>query len=405
MLKKLISLCLVLSLLIAGAVPALAVAPPIYYFAHSADELIYWSQTADTEFPEVWGSWWPFLGVVRESDQIPVVQPTSEGYSLQEILVPIGEDNVQYIFQNGGDKFLVYIELPGAEDDPKPSLDEKMAEINRELSLEYEQVQYAIASVSLNGTETPVYYCNGGAYLNKETNEPEQFAPTAYFEWMDYTVMLQGVGNLYGALWDEAYFDLFRFEAVTLSEYRWNNPFADVTEEDWFHNSVRYSFERGLMKGVADDRFAPQEDVSRAMAITVLYRMAGSPSIADWPPMQVFFDLEQGWYHDAAIWGAGYGIIKGYGDSSGHKLFGPNDPVTREQLVTMFWRAEGSPKASLDVLAGFSDADQISPWAEEAFAWAVRTGLIQGKPGNLLDPQGTTSRAQLAQILLNSKAE
>ena len=172
-------------------------------------------------------------------------------------------------------------------------------------------------------------------------------------------------------------------------------PLQDVAETDWVYDGVRYAFESGLMKGVSDDRFAPQEEVSRAMIATVLHRLAGTQKAGGSNP---FPDVEEGqWYSDAVIWAAGEKIIEGYGNGS----FGTNDPVTREQLVTMFWRAEGKPDAAQDALSDFSDAAEISSWAEDAFAWAVSTGLIQGKPGNLLDPQGTTTRAEVAQILMN----
>lgn len=172
-------------------------------------------------------------------------------------------------------------------------------------------------------------------------------------------------------------------------------PLQDVAVTDWFYDAVHYAFERGLMKGVSDDRFAPQDEVSRAMTATVLYRLAGAQKAEGSNP---FPDVEAGqWYSDAVIWAAGEKIIEGYGNGS----FGTNDPVTREQLVTMLWRAEGKPDAAQDALSDFSDAEQISAWAEEAFAWAVGTGLIQGKPGGILDPKGTITRAEVAQILMN----
>ena len=181
--------------------------------------------------------------------------------------------------------------------------------------------------------------------------------------------------------------DPFEFDAV------------DVREDDWFFEAVEYVYAAELMNGIDSYRFAPQKEVSRAMVATVLHRLAGAQEAEGSNP---FPDVEAGqWYSDAVIWAAGEKIIEGYSNGS----FGTNDPVTREQLVTMFWRAEGKPDAAQDALSDFSDAAEISSWAEDAFAWAVSTGLIQGKPGAILDPQGTITRAQLAQILLNSKAE
>lgn len=821
MFKKLILLCLALSLLVTSSVPALAEQPPSYYTAHSVDELIQWVNTAEAEESEAWGSWYPFLRAAREFDQILTVQSTSNEYSLKEIMVQSNQDNMQYFFEKGNDRFLVYIELPGTEDNPKPSFAERMAKINRELSLEYEQVQYTAASITLNGTETPLYYCNGGEYQKKGSDEPELFAPTAYYDWQGYTVMIRGIGDLYGSEWDHAYFNLFKFDLHTLdfypqrtdpyatadtswyneeddsfvirtadqlaglahlvnsgtdfsgktiklensidlsdyaedwndgkgwtpigqadaifkghfdgnnktisglyindskldyaglfgcidsgsvknlglvnvvvkgqnhvggiagklytdgwssethgyndcamikncfvtgtvegvasvggiagsiscsytndcyssaavtgkssvggivgsaglcgvencystgsvsgdknvggiagnftrgtlftsyatgqisgsdcvggivgknnflnivrecvalndsvsgttnvgriagyneedsqlqtnyaldcmaifegdnqketllnthdqvdgkdickedslkaafwldtmeyrpnvfaiadgtypalskileididfyrvsfvdwdgselknilvphgsateapaspvregyvfagwdqafdnvtedlavtATYRWVNPFADMTENDWFYDEVQYVYEKDLMNGVSDNRFAPEDDVSRAMAATVLYRLAEHPVPETAPG---FTDVEaKKWYSDGIYWAASEGIAEGYGNSK----FGTNDPVTREQLVTMFWRAQGKPAADPEALSAFSDADQISSWAKKAFAWAVSTGLIQGKPGGLLDPTGTTSRAQLATILMRT---
>ena len=172
-------------------------------------------------------------------------------------------------------------------------------------------------------------------------------------------------------------------------------PLQDVAETDWFYDGVRYAFESGLMKGVSDDRFAPQEEVSRAMIATVLHRLAGTQKAEGSNP---FPDVEAGqWYSDAVIWAADEKIIEGYSSGS----FGTNDPVTREQLVTMLWRYQGKPAGEAGALKAFADAAGISAWAEDAFAWAVDAGVIQGKTGGILDPQGTITRAEVAQILMN----
>lgn len=180
----------------------------------------------------------------------------------------------------------------------------------------------------------------------------------------------------------------------------------DVKEADWFFDAAKYVYAEGLMNGVGEHRFAPQDEVSRAMAITVLYRLAGSPPTNwDRPPEDPFDDLERGWYYNAVIWGVAYRIINGYGiqiiDGTVYDLFGPNDPVTREQLVAMLWRYQGNPAGEAAALEAFADAAEISDWAEDAFVWAVDAGVIQGKPGGILDPQGTITRAEVAQILMN----
>lgn len=173
------------------------------------------------------------------------------------------------------------------------------------------------------------------------------------------------------------------------------NRFQDVQLSNWYYKSVLFVSECGLMQGIANNRFAPEETLSRAMAATVLYRLAGEPEAKGSNP---FPDVKEGrWYSDAVIWAAGETIIEGYGDGT----FGTNDPVTREQLVTLFWRYQGRLAVEADALAGFGDAQSISSWAEDTFVWAVNIGLIQGKPGGILDPKGTITRAEVAQILMN----
>ncbi len=173
-------------------------------------------------------------------------------------------------------------------------------------------------------------------------------------------------------------------------------PFEDVAEDDWFYEAAYYSYDMGWFKGVKDDRFDPDGDMSRAMFATVLYRIAGEPDASGLA--NPFDDVEAGkWYYDAVLWAANEKIIEGYGNGK----FGTNDPITREQIVTIFWRYMGKPKTENDDLSGFSDADQISDWAKEAMAWAVSVGVIEGKPGGVIDPQGTATRAEVAQIVMN----
>ena len=111
----------------------------------------------------------------------------------------------------------------------------------------------------------------------------------------------------------------------------------------------------------------------------------------------LFSDVSDGeWYAEAVAWAAAKGVITGYPDGS----FGPDDPITREQLAVMLYRYVGSPAVSMSVL-NFTDADQISDYAQQAIAWAVANGIMNGKGGGVLDPQGTATRAEVAQMLLN----
>ena len=171
--------------------------------------------------------------------------------------------------------------------------------------------------------------------------------------------------------------------------------FQDVAEDAWYYDAVYHCLEQGYFKGESETMFVPGGTMTRAMFATVLYRIAGEPEPAGENP---FSDVESGkWYTDAVIWAAGENIIKGYGNGR----FGTDDPVTREQMAAIFWRYLGQPQAENTDLTAFSDADQISGWARDAFAWAVSSGIINGKGSGILDPKGEATRAEVAQIVMN----
>lgn len=179
-------------------------------------------------------------------------------------------------------------------------------------------------------------------------------------------------------------------------EAAWVNPFHDVGEGDWFYGAVRYSDENGLMRGVSATAFAPDLAFSRAMLVTVLYRLEGQPKVSAAAP---FDDVAAGqWYSDAVSWAAAKGVVKGYGDGS----FGPEDSVTREQFAAILYRYAGlkgydtAPAASL---SGFADASAVGDWARPALEWACGAGLIKGRTATALVPQGETSRAEAAAML------
>ena len=173
-------------------------------------------------------------------------------------------------------------------------------------------------------------------------------------------------------------------------------PFADVSGSDWFYNDVRYVYEKGIMDGTGADRFSPNAPLTRAMIVTILYRMAGSPSVSG---SSDFTDVAAGkWFAKAVAWAAANGIVNGYGDS----LFGPNDPVTREQLAAILYRYAvygGMTAVTLEEnLGSFADTAQLSAYAIQAMNWAVGQGLINGS-GNNLVPKAQATRAQVAAII------
>lgn len=173
-------------------------------------------------------------------------------------------------------------------------------------------------------------------------------------------------------------------------------PFADVSGSDWFYNDVRYVYEKGIMDGTGADRFSPNAPLTRAMIVTILYRMAGSLAMSG---VSDFKDVDSNkWFAKAVAWAAANGIVNGYGDS----LFGPNDPVTREQLAAILYRYAvygGMTAVTLEEnLGSFADTAQLSAYAIQAMNWAVGQGLINGSGSNLV-PKAQATRAQVAAII------
>ena len=174
------------------------------------------------------------------------------------------------------------------------------------------------------------------------------------------------------------------------------NPFTDVSEKDWFYGDVMFVYENGLMLGTSKTLFSPHGTATRGMMATILWRMEGSPVPKG---KNSFTDVEAGkWYADAITWAAENGIFAGYGKDK----FGPDDPITREQLAAIFYRYADYKGYDLTVkgnLDKFKDADKITDYAKTAMQWAVGSGLMKGKSGNLLDSQGTATRAEIAAML------
>ena len=174
------------------------------------------------------------------------------------------------------------------------------------------------------------------------------------------------------------------------------NPFTDVSEKDWFYGDVMFVYENGLMLGTSKTLFSPHGTATRGMMATILWRMEGSPAPKG---KNSFTDVEAGkWYADAITWTAENDIFAGYGKDK----FGPDDPITREQLAAIFYRYADYKGYDLTVkgnLDKFKDADKITDYAKTAMGWAVGSGLVKGKSGNLLDPQGTATRAEIAAML------
>ena len=176
----------------------------------------------------------------------------------------------------------------------------------------------------------------------------------------------------------------------------WENPYSDVSEDDWFFEPVRFVQENGLMTGTSAGTFAPDMTTTRGMLVTILWRQAGEPQAA---AAADFSDVSaDAYYADAVAWAAEAGIVNGYSDSA----FGPADAITREQMAAIlmnYSEHQGSDVSARADLSGFSDAAGVSTWADEAVQWAVSEGLIKGVTADTIQPQGQATRAQVAAIL------
>ena len=187
----------------------------------------------------------------------------------------------------------------------------------------------------------------------------------------------------------------------TKAEEPWVNPFRDVTESDWFYDDVVYAYENGLFSGTSDTTFSPNASMTRAMLVTVLYRLEGQPTVSG---RSGFSDVKlNSYYEDAVTWAADNGIVNGTGATT----FSPNTNVTREQMaVLLYGYTEKYAPAYLGGAAslnGFPDAASVSNWAYAAMSWAVGNGLISGIASNGADylaPSGGATRAQIAAIMM-----
>ena len=174
-------------------------------------------------------------------------------------------------------------------------------------------------------------------------------------------------------------------------------PFTDVADDAWYKEAVDYVYANGLMSGTSATTFAPSTQLSRAMMVQILYNLEEQPVVTE---SAAFTDVAAGaWYADAVNWAAGEGIVSGYGNGR----FGPDDLITREQMANMLYyyaQYKGYDVSASGELSSFTDGASTSSWAAEAVRWAVGSGLLSGKGGGVLDPQGTATRAEAASIFM-----
>ena len=169
--------------------------------------------------------------------------------------------------------------------------------------------------------------------------------------------------------------------------------FSDVDADAWYAEAVMYCREHNLMAGIGNDQFAPESSLTRAQFATVLYRIEGAPAVTG---TDTFTDTPSGaWYSNAVLWASQQNLISGYGGG----LFGPNDPVSREQMATIFWRYAGSPAA--DGASDYTDEASIASYAAAAVDWASVNNIVVPASAGVFSPKSSATRAHAAAALMN----
>ena len=179
------------------------------------------------------------------------------------------------------------------------------------------------------------------------------------------------------------------------SEVTWKNPFTDIKETDWFYDAVKYVNENGLMKGISDTEFAPENNITRAMFVTVLYRIENEPQTI----ASAFNDIESGSYYEKAVaWANANGIVLGVSEDR----FAPNDNITREQMAAIIYRyaAFKGYDMTANGNTNYKDNDDISDYAKSAVIWASEKAVMTGNTDGSFAPKANTTRAQAAAVFM-----
>ncbi len=169
--------------------------------------------------------------------------------------------------------------------------------------------------------------------------------------------------------------------------------FSDVTYKNWFYKNVMQAAELGFVKGYDDGTYHPNGSVTRAEICQILYNYKGEDATA----ITNFSDVKpENWFYTSVSWAVSQGLISGRSDGS----FGPNEDLTRERLVYSLYELAGAPETDVTVLEAFSDSSEITEICLNAFAWAVSNGIVNGVTETTLEPTSTTTRAQVATVMI-----
>ncbi len=185
------------------------------------------------------------------------------------------------------------------------------------------------------------------------------------------------------------------YKVCSVCKYEVPFPFVDVSKTDWFYNDVKYVWQHDIMNGVSDTKFAPETSMTRAMFVTVLYRLEGSPDVTGMatPPFTDIGAKNFDWAYNAIVWAYNTGVTKGTSATT----FAPGVAISRQEIVTMFYRYAGSPAVSGSPI--FGDSSVISSWARDAVQWAKSFGVVNGYPNGNFGPVDATTRGQMAAMI------
>lgn len=185
------------------------------------------------------------------------------------------------------------------------------------------------------------------------------------------------------------------YKVCSVCGYEVSFPFVDVSKTDWFYNDVKYVWQHDIMNGVSDTKFAPKTSMTRAMFVTVLYRLEGSPDVTGMatPPFTDIGAKNFDWAYNAIVWAYNTGVTKGTSATT----FAPGVAISRQEIVTMFYRYAGSPAVSGSPI--FGDSSVISSWARDAVQWAKSFGVVNGYPNGNFGPVDATTRGQMAAMI------
>lgn len=218
--------------------------------------------------------------------------------------------------------------------------------------------------------------------------------------WLSVKAADGTVLKIYEALGENTYYFYMPDQYVTVSGIfsliSSGLPFVDVNSGAWYYDAVSFVYNKGIMNGVTSTTFEPNSTLTRGMVVTMLWRLAGEPYVSGGS----FSDVASGRYYSTAVaWAAKNGIVDGYSST----VFGVNDPVTREQFATILYRYAKYMGYSTtgSSLTGYYDANSVSSWARDAMGWAVKNGIITGSGNSRLNPTGTASRAEVAQMFMS----